>query len=95
MNAGTVPSEAGAFAFELRFEPLFQPGRALAFPCDGEGHVDLERCSREERTSYLFARAMVGREYKGPRVVLTPPATAAPAPAPPPAHRPPSPATRR
>ena len=81
MNAGTVPSEAGAFAFELRFEPLFQPGRALAFPCDGEGHVDLERCSRDERTSYLFARAMVGREYKAPRVVLTPPATAAPAPA--------------
>ena len=72
MNTATVPSAASAVAFELRFEPLFQPGRALAFPCDDEGHVDLERCSKDERTSYLFARAMVGREYKGPRVEPVP-----------------------
>lgn len=67
MNIAPVPSAAAAF-FELRFEPLFQPGLVLAFPCDGEGHVDLARCTFDERTSYLFARAMVGREYKGPRV---------------------------
>jgi hypothetical protein len=44
------------------------PGRALAFPLDGEAHVDLERCSKDERTSYPFARAMLGREYRRPWV---------------------------
>ena len=72
MNSATVSSAAGAVDFELRFEPLFQPGCALAFPCDKEGHVDLERCGKDERTSYLFARAMVGRQYKGPRVARCP-----------------------
>lgn len=70
MTAATVPSPA-AF-FELRFESLFQPAPAMAFPCDSEGHVDFERCSAGLRTSYLFARAMVGREYKWPRVTRAP-----------------------
>jgi hypothetical protein len=61
-----------AEAFELRFESLFQPGPALAFPCDSEGQVDLERCGAGARTSYLFARFMVGREYKRPRVAPAP-----------------------
>lgn len=68
MNDATLLAVASASAFELRFEPLLHPGLALAFPCDCEGHVDLERCSKDERTSYLFARSMVGREYKRPRV---------------------------
>ncbi|MBK6004804.1 hypothetical protein JJB11_01765 [Ramlibacter ginsenosidimutans] len=54
--------------FELRFESLFQPGYALAFPCDSEGHVDDEHLGANIRHSYLFARAMVGREYKWPRI---------------------------
>jgi hypothetical protein len=66
MTAATLPPPGNAY--ELRFESLFQPGPALAFPCDSEGHVDLERCSPDARTSYLFARFMVGREYKRPRV---------------------------
>ena len=66
MNAATVLPPAAAF--ELRFESLFQPGRAMVFPCDSEGHVDLGRCSANAQTSYLFARAMVGREYKWPRI---------------------------
>ncbi|MDB5858594.1 MAG: hypothetical protein JWQ76_2283 [Ramlibacter sp.] len=54
--------------YEVRFDSLFQPGRALAFPCDREGHLDFERCSARARSNYLFARSMVGREYKWPRV---------------------------
>lgn len=54
--------------FEIRFQSLFDEGRALAFRCDREGHVDLDHCSERARTNYLFARAMVGREYALPRV---------------------------
>ena len=57
-----------AAAFELRFQSLFQLGRALAFPCDREGHVDLDRFSERVRNNYLFARAMIGREYAWPQV---------------------------
>jgi hypothetical protein len=60
--------ERPAFRFEVRFESLFHPGRALAFPSDSEGHVDLEGSSEHARANYLFARAMVGREYGLPRI---------------------------
>jgi hypothetical protein len=55
-------------AFELRFQSLYHPGRALAFPCDCAGHVDLDQFSERTRNNYLFARAMLGREYAWPRV---------------------------
>ena len=32
----------GSQHFEVRFESLFKPGRALAFPCDDHGHVNLD-----------------------------------------------------
>ena len=51
-----------AAEFELRFQFLFHEGRALAFPCDREGRVDLDAVSDRARDNYLFARAMVGRE---------------------------------
>jgi hypothetical protein len=56
-------------AFEIRFSDLFQAGRSLAFPCDAEGHVDIDALSERARTSYLYARAMVGREYAAPAVL--------------------------
>ena len=28
--------------YELRFQSLFNSGRAFSFPCDSEGHVDLD-----------------------------------------------------
>ena len=49
--------------FELRFVSLFNAGRALAFPCDGAGHVDIDALSPRAVGNYLFARAMVGREF--------------------------------
>ena len=55
-------------AYELRFESLFQPGRALAFPCDAQGSVRLDALSERALHHYLFARAVVGREYATPVV---------------------------
>ena len=62
------PATHSATAFELRFQSLFQIGRALAFPCDREGHVDLDRFSERSKNNYLFARAMIGREFAWPQV---------------------------
>jgi hypothetical protein len=54
--------------FELRFPSLAEPGLGLAFPCDREGHVDLDALGPRALGDYLFARAMIGREYAAPAV---------------------------
>jgi len=54
--------------FEIRFQSLFREGRGLAFHCDAAGHVDLDSLSERGRCNYLFARAMVGREFATPSV---------------------------
>jgi hypothetical protein len=54
--------------FEIRFESLFNEERGLAFPCDATGRVDLDALSEKGRINYLFARAMMGREYGMPQV---------------------------
>jgi hypothetical protein len=54
--------------FEVHFRSLLRPGVELAVPCDREGHVDLDGLSHHTKTEYLFARAMVGREYAIPTV---------------------------
>ena len=59
--------ERGA-QFQIRFRSLFNEGRGLAFPCDAAGQVDLDALSELGRCNYLFARAMVGREYATPDV---------------------------
>ncbi len=53
---------------EIRFQSLFNEGRALAFPCDAEGRVELDALSSRARDNYLYARAVVGREYAHPCV---------------------------
>lgn len=55
--------------FELRFQSLFHQGRAMAFPCDAGGHVDLDALSEHARENYLYARAVIGREYAVPAVL--------------------------
>jgi len=55
-------------AFEIRFQSLFHKGRALAFPCDSRGEVDLDAMGERARNNYLFARGMIGREYAMPFV---------------------------
>ena len=63
-----MPVLAPLPSFEVRFMSLFLQGRGLAFPCDAQGHVDLDALSERARNNYLFARAMVGRDNTGPRV---------------------------
>lgn len=63
------PDTATRLAFELRFESLFQQGRALAFPCDERGRVELDALSDRARRNYFYARAVVGREFATPAVV--------------------------
>jgi hypothetical protein len=55
--------------FEVWFESLFNGGRGLAFPCDEEGHVDIDALSERGRSNYFFARATLGRDYATPRVI--------------------------
>lgn len=55
--------------YEIRYQPLSKHGRALSFPCDEKGHVHLDALSEHARNSYLYARAVVGREYAHPAVL--------------------------
>lgn len=55
--------------YEIRFQSLFNEGRALAFPCDADGHVQMDALSERARTNYLYARAVVGREFATPSVM--------------------------
>ena len=57
--------------YELRFKSLFDEGRAYAFPCDAAGHVDMDSLSDRARENYLYARAVVGREFSLPAVTPT------------------------
>ena len=70
MHTLTAPlSRAQPFpAFELRFQSLFNEGRGLSFPCDDDGQVQLDALSERARTNYLYARAVVGREFALPVV---------------------------
>ncbi len=54
--------------YELRFCSLFDSGRGYAFPCNPQGHVDLDGLSERARNNYFLARAMVGRELSVPVV---------------------------
>ena len=55
--------------YQIRFQSLHHEGRALAFPCDAQGRVQLDALSDRARDNYLFARAVVGREYAHPAVL--------------------------
>jgi hypothetical protein len=54
--------------FELRFCSLFHEGRAYAFPCDCDGHVDIDALSDKARSNYFYARTLVGRDVSVPAV---------------------------
>ena len=55
-------------AYRLCFRSLFDSGRGYAFPCDGDGRVDLDGLSEQARNNYFYARAMVGKELAMPAV---------------------------
>lgn len=54
--------------FELRFMSLFAEGRGLAFPCDRAGQVELAALSDRALRNYLYARHVIGREFRCPAV---------------------------
>jgi hypothetical protein len=55
-------------SYEIRFQSLFDQGRALCFPCDETGQVAMDSLSERALENYLYARAVIGREYAYPRV---------------------------
>ena len=64
-----ITLEAASPLFEVRFASLYRQGSGYAFPCDPQGHVDLDALSERARNNYLYARAMIGREIAMPRVL--------------------------
>jgi hypothetical protein len=55
--------------YQLCFRSLFHEGRALAFPCNAQGHVDLDALSPRALQNYLYARTVIGREFFMPSVL--------------------------
>ena len=53
-------------AFELRFDPLVEEQAPLSFPCDAKGCVDLDELCDRSRCDYMFAHALIGRNFTLP-----------------------------
>jgi len=66
MNCSTSPL---GLHYEIRYQPFSRDGEVLTFPCDAQGHVEMDELSDRARMSYLYARAVVGREYARPAVL--------------------------
>ena len=56
--------------YEARFCSLFNGGDELAFPCDAQGKVNLDGLSNRARNNYFYARALIGREFAAPVVMV-------------------------
>jgi hypothetical protein len=54
----------------IKYQSLWQAGKSLCFPCDAQGHVALDSLGDRALQNYLFARAVVGREFAFPTVLL-------------------------
>lgn len=67
-----MTDESTPTRYQLRFPPLPGAVRGYAFPCDAEGHVDLDRLSERARNDYLFARGMIGWIVDAPAVQREP-----------------------
>lgn len=61
-------SATDARRFELLFVSLFDEGRGYVFPCDADGHVDLDGLSERLRLHYLYVRKLIGRDFHAPAV---------------------------
>jgi hypothetical protein len=57
-------------SYEARFCSLCNDGDELAFPCDAQGTVNLDGLSDRERNNYFYARALIGREFAAPVVMV-------------------------
>jgi hypothetical protein len=56
------------FKHEVLFRALVSNRRSMAFPCDPQGGVSIDSLSEREKNDYLFARAMMGRDFAAPSV---------------------------
>jgi hypothetical protein len=56
----------------LRYQSLFNDGRALSFPCDAKGRVAMDVLSERALANFLYARTVVGRDFSVPRVIPAP-----------------------
>lgn len=69
MRASAAWSEqTRANCFQLHFQSLFDVERDFVFPCDAAGNVNLDALGERARIDYLYARALVGREFSVPVV---------------------------
>lgn len=68
---GVHPTASAHAAYELYFPSLSMSCRALSFPCDADGAVPLDALSERARNNYLYARALMGRDYGTPTVLIT------------------------
>lgn len=67
-----MTDESTPTGYQLRFQPLSGLGRSYAFPCDAQGHVDLDGLSERARNDYLFARGVIGWAVDAPAVQPNP-----------------------
>lgn len=69
-TTASIPSTGvkQANGFQLRFNSLFTR-RALSFPCDASGVVDVDALSEQARGNLAQARNGVGRDYSMPQVL--------------------------
>lgn len=67
MNTPSTTRQPAA-SHVLRFTSLFDAGRGLVFPCDAEGHVELDALSSRARLNYFYARTVIGREFFIPAI---------------------------
>ena len=65
---GEIMSTVVPDTYELLFATLEGNTRGIAFPCDAQGHVDLDALSDSSRNTYFYARAVVGRVFARPAV---------------------------
>jgi hypothetical protein len=66
MNELSTALPPESCAYQLCYRSLFETGRGFSFPCDAQGHVDLDSLPDRARNNYLFCRATVGREVQLP-----------------------------
>ena len=67
MNTLPMPLNHAA-DYELRYQSLFNEGRAFSFPCDAAGQVNMDALSERARHNYFYVRTVVGREFATPAV---------------------------
>lgn len=61
-------AEQAGTGFELCFHSLVDTHRAMSFPCDAAGQVDIDALSEQARHDYLYCRAVIGRVFGRPAV---------------------------